>query len=104
MRNKEKTLICVAIAGLLFLPAVIFDMRLLVIVGAFFDWLPLPTGWMKIKGGARKNRKIIIAHAAVTLIAYAFAVLWLINPAVALKFLLIETWWTAVMLGAFISW
>lgn len=34
MRNKEKTLICVAIAGLLFMPAVIFDIRLLVIIRA----------------------------------------------------------------------
>ncbi len=99
--NKTKTMLCVAIAGLLFIPAVIFDIWYLAVIAAVFDWLPLPTGWMRMEG--EKNRKAVIAHVILTLIAYSFLVLWIIYPQTLFKFLFLEVWWSAVIAGVFIS-
>ena len=103
MSNRTKTLFCVTIAGFLFIIAVMYDIRYLIIIGAFFDWLPLPTGWMKMNGEKRIKRGLIFLHALVTSIAYLFAVLWLFMPLVILKFLFFEIWWLAVMIGVFMT-
>ncbi|WP_157065504.1 hypothetical protein [Thermococcus celericrescens] len=34
------------------------------LAGAFFDWLPLPTGWMK--AGGEINKTFLKLHVAVT--------------------------------------
>ena len=99
MNNKERTLICVAIAGTLFIAAVIFDLWYLALIAAVFDWLPLPTGWMKFSDKPQKN--IIILHIALTLIAYAFLIIWLIRGGIY-GFVFLEFWWSAVIAGFFI--
>ena len=96
MGPREKTLACVWIAGILFLLAILTDIRYLAIVAAVFDWLPLPTGWMRF---GKVNRILVLVHAAVTLVAYAFLVAWLLHPIWALKTLFITIWWSAVMVG-----
>ncbi len=100
MGNREKTLLCVWIAGILFLLSVLGDVRYLAILAAFFDWLPLPTGWMRF---GRARRDLVIAHAAVTLIAYAFLVVWLLRPVFWAKTSFITVWWSAVMVGVLMS-
>ena len=102
MTNRTKTLLCVAVAGLLFIPAVLFNIWYLVIVGAFFDWLPLTTGWMRFEPDKPKRKDLITAHVIVTLIAYLFAVLWVITFVTAFKFFFIEIWWLAVILGVLV--
>ena len=101
--NRTKTMLCVATAGLLFIPALIFDLWYLILIGAFFDWLPLPTGWMKFNTELKPNKKIVFLHAATTLVAYAFSVLWIIFPLHIYKFLFLEIWWSAVIIGIFIT-
>lgn len=101
MDNGEKTLLCVSIAGLLFMAAVFFDRRLLFIPAAVFDWLPLPTGWMKVPGVSRRDA---LLHVAATLAAYFFGVAWLLTGRMLLSFIFIETWWIAVMLGQLAIW
>ncbi|HDM70158.1 MAG: hypothetical protein DRP30_02395 [Thermotoga sp.] len=105
MSNRNKTMICVTIAGLLFIIAVILDLKYLVIIGAIFDWLPLPTGWMKMEDEEKKKIKkgLVFLHVLVTLVAYLFAVLWFFIPLTILKFLFLEIWWLAVMFGVFIT-
>ncbi len=99
--NKTKTMLCVALAGLFFIPVIIFNIWYFAIIAAFFDWLPLPTGWMKME--RNKNKKMVILHVILTLIAYSFLVLWLILPIVVYKFLFMEIWWMAVIAGVFIT-
>ncbi|NPA74789.1 MAG: hypothetical protein GXO25_01750 [Euryarchaeota archaeon] len=99
--NRVKTMLCVAIAGFIFIPAVIFQIPMLIIIGAFFDWLPLPTGWMRF--GGKVNRSMLIIHIVLTLTAYGFAVLFFFNPASPFRFAFLETWWAAVMAGVFMS-
>ncbi len=101
--RETKTLTCVAVAGLFFISAIIFNIWYLIVVGAFFDWLPLPAGWMKLDKKAKKNRILIILHVVITLIAYLFAVVWIFIPIQVHKFLFMETWWLAVMLGLTVS-
>lgn len=101
MDNRMRTMLCVALAGLFFIPAIIFNIWYLAIIAAFFDWLPLPTGWMKIEG--RKNKNAIILHIVLTLIAYAFLIIWLLLSYDSSRFLFLETWWLAVMAGVFVS-
>ncbi len=101
MKNRTKTLLCVALAGLFFIPAVVFNIWYLAIIAAFFDWLPLPTGWMKF--GERKNTAAIALHVIFTLAAYSFLVLWLIFSLPASNFLFLELWWIAVIAGIFIT-
>ncbi len=97
-RNQLITLICVAIAGLIFIPSVIFAMPLIALFGAFFDWLPLFTGWMKT--GHIVNKLLLILHTVVTIIAYIFFVVWVIMKGNRLMgFTFLEIWWIAVILG-----
>ncbi|MHC1591554.1 MAG: hypothetical protein ACXQS8_05670 [Candidatus Helarchaeales archaeon] len=115
--NRAKTMTCVATAGLLFIPAVIFDLWYLVLIGAVFDWLPLPTGWMKINEDQLKNKNAIILHVITTLVAYALVIAWIIATMSTLvlpssliitllpilKFTFLEIWWLAVIIGTFIT-
>ncbi|MHA1786223.1 MAG: hypothetical protein ACTSVY_03430 [Candidatus Helarchaeota archaeon] len=109
MKNQIKTLACVATAGIFFILAIIFDLWYLVLIGAVFDWLPLPTGWMKLEDSAEGNKKAIISHAITTLVAYIFAVVWIISVillstfAILFKVLFMEIWWGAVMIGTLIT-
>ncbi len=102
-----------AIAGVLFIAAIIFDMPLLVIIGAIFDWLPLPTKWMIVPedSGISVDRNMVLVHLVLTLVAYAFAVLWVVLwyfptllavSADIFKILFMEIWWLAVISGQFI--
>ncbi len=97
--NKHKTILCVTVAGLLFMTGVYYNIPWLFVLGAIPDWLPLPTGWMRFSGNA--NRTWAKIHAAITLAAYAIGVLWVLGfPQLRLVFL--ETWWLAVMAGTLI--
>ena len=49
------------------------------------------------------NRTLVLVHAAVTLIAYAFLVAWLVHPKWALKALFITIWWSSVMVSVLMS-
>ncbi len=102
MKNQDKTMLCVAIAGLIFIPSVLWGVKWPIVVGAFFDWLPLPTGWMKAGGEPSKTTKTwVFIHVVLTLVAYAFAILWLAGVwnSIMVRFLFIEIWWLAVMAG-----
>jgi hypothetical protein len=101
MTLKSKTLFCVAAAGFLFIPAVFFDFKYLIIAGAFFDWLPLFTKWMKFKDFPI-NKLGLTMHIVLTTIAYIFAVLWFFIPIHLLGFLFLEIWFSAVISGDFI--
>ena len=113
MHQLAKTLLCVAIAGLLFFTAVLFDFPWLVVIGAIFDWLPLPTRWMVVPedSGVPVNKQAVKVHLVFTLVAYAFAILWIVMmlfslvlpfDAATIKYLFIELWWVAVIVGQFI--
>ncbi len=101
--NMYKTVICVAIAGALFITAVFYDVKILFFVAAFFDWLPLPTGWMRIHGSTSIiAKKLGLMHGVVTLIAYIIGVTWLFMDSyngVNLGYLFLMVWFQAVMLG-----
>ncbi len=109
-QNLLKTLMCVALAGLLFFIAVLYDLPLLVVIGAFFDWLPLPTRWMQVDetSGVHINHGAVKIHLILTLIAYLFAIVWVLMgfavitlpvDAAVIKTLFIEIWWLAVITG-----
>ncbi len=102
MRNRDKTMLCVALAGLIFIPSVIWNVRWPILIGAFFDWLPLPTGWMKFEGEKGPSAgKWVAVHVVLTLAAYLFAILWFFRlwDTVLARFLFLEIWWLAVMAG-----
>ncbi len=104
--NMSKTLLCVAIAGVFFITAVIYNIKFLFLIAAFFDWLPLPTGWMKIGGNDQRIRRAGIFHGVVTLIAYFIGVLWLILTSIGplyLGYLFLELWFIAVIAGAYVT-
>ena len=101
MTLKTKTLLCVATAGLLFIPAILFNFKYLIIIGAFFDWLPLFTKWMRF-GEKKINKLGLSTHVILTLTAYFFAVMWLIFSQRLLAFLFLEIWFAAVISGDFI--
>lgn len=101
MSLKTKTLLCVAIAGLSFIPAVLFNFKYLLILGAFFDWLPLMTKWMKF-GGGNLSKSGLFTHVVLTLVAYVFLVAWAFTSWKINAFLFLEIWWLAVMSGNFI--
>ncbi len=91
------TNLCVAIAGVFFFLAVIIKKPILAIPGAFFDWLPLPTGWMRM--GMKINKVFLILHIVLTLIAYGFLIAWGITGISLLSLIFIEVWWGAVISG-----
>ncbi len=104
--NMSKTLLCVAIAGVFFITAVIYNIKFLFLIAAFFDWLPLPTGWMKIGSNDQRIRRAGIFHGVVTLIAYFIGVLWLILTSIGplyLGYLFLELWFIAVIAGAYVT-
>ncbi len=98
LTKKRLTLLCVAAAGTLFVLAFYYNNPWIGLIGAFFDWLPLPTGWMKYtdSGG-----KIPWLHVILTLIAYAFFIGWFFNDILRVPFLIVWIW--AVLAGADIS-
>ncbi len=104
--QKEKlyTALCVTFAGLCFFPAVLFDIVVLFVIGAIFDWLPLFLGWMKTGKEFSKQEAL---HAFFTLLAYEFAVFWILEKyaevRLIFKSIFLELWWVAVMLGVYCS-
>ena len=101
--NKQKlTMLCVALAGLIFIPSVFFNKPLFALIGAFFDWLPLPTGWMKAE--KEINRTFLKLHVVATLIAYVIFVVWLIKGAAIIGFAFLEIWWLAVAFGVLMNY
>ena len=104
--QKEKlyTALCVTFAGLCFFPAVLFDIVVLFVIGAVFDWLPLFLGWMKTGKEFSKQEAL---HTFFTLLAYGFGVCWFFakcpEAKLIFKFLFLELWWIAVMLGVYCS-
>lgn len=103
--NALKTLLCVAIAGALFITAVIYGMKWLFVVAAFFDWLPLLTKWMKIDNlPSSKARRAGIIHGTTTIIAYIIGIMWLFIDymgVINLGYLFLVTWFQAVILGTY---
>ena len=97
MDNKGKTMLCVFLAGTLFIGAIILNIWYLALVAAFFDWLPLPTNWMKF--GEKVNKKALILHISLTLFAYGLLIAWIILRVQILSFLFLELWWSAVVAG-----
>ncbi len=97
MNKKRLTLLCVAIAGLIFLPSVIINKPVFGLIAAFFDWLPLFTGWMRFSEG----KKIPYLHIVLTIIAYVFFIVWLFIPTSNFaRFSFIMVWFLAVLSGA----
>ncbi len=106
MRSYEKTIFCVVIAGLLFIPSVIFNLKVLWVIGAIFDWLPLPTGWMKFERKIGSDvLKWVKIHVILTVAAYAIALLWIFGGWNSLfaRFLFLEVWWLAVIAGVVLT-
>ncbi len=102
MKKRIATLLCVAIAGLIFIPTVFFNRPLFALFGAFFDWLPLPTGWMKAQGGT--NRTFMKLHLIITLVAYAVFAAWLVSGSATAGFAFLEIWWMAVIFGVLMGY
>lgn len=102
MKKQMLTMLCVALAGLIFIPTVFFNQPLSALAGAFFDWLPLPTGWMK--SGGEINRTFLKLHVAVTLVAYAIFVGWLVTGTATVGFAFLEVWWVAVIFGVLMGY
>ncbi len=99
-KNQIITMVCVMIAGLIFIPTVIFSTPLFALIGAFFDWLPLFTGWMKT--GGLLNKTLLILHTVITIVAYVFFVIWIFTGGNRLMgFTFLEIWWIAVVFGVF---
>jgi hypothetical protein len=97
MTKKRLTLLCVAIAGLVFLPAAILNKPYYGLIAAFFDWLPLLTGWMKFSDSG----KMPVLHVTLTVIAYVFFIVWLFVPQSNFaRFSFIMIWFLAVLSGA----
>ncbi len=101
MFSKSKTLTSVLIAGLFFIPAVIYDIRYLFIVGAFFDWLPVFTKWMKF-GNFPINKLGLLSHIILISVSYIFGIIWLFTGNSAFSFVFLEIWFSAVISGEFI--
>ncbi len=97
MSKKRLTLLCVAVAGLIFLPSVIINKPIYSLIAAFFDWLPLFTGWMRFS----ETKKIPYLHITLTVIAYIFFIVWLFIPTSNFaRFSFIMIWFLAVLSGA----
>jgi len=100
-----KTIISVAIASVLFIPAMYYGYKHLFIIAAFFDWLPLPTSRMKIRGNSDPiDKKAGTLHGVVTIIAYIIGIIWLVIDRIGfigLGYLLLVIWFQAVMLGSY---
>ncbi len=105
LNNMIRTIICVAVAGTLFISAVYYDYKFLFIVAAFFDWLPLPTRWMKIRDDSdHLVKKAGILHGVVTIMAYIVGIIWLVIDRIDfidLGYLFLIVWFQAVMLGLY---
>ncbi len=95
--KKRLTLLCVAVAGTLFVIGFYLNNPWIALIGAFFDWLPLPTGWMRYTEGGKPP----YIHIALTLIAYAFFVGWFFWDILRVPFFIVWIW--AVLAGADIS-
>jgi len=102
MRKQMLTMLCVALAGLIFIPTIFFNQPIFALIGAFFDWLPLPTGWMK--AGREINRTFLRLHVTVTLISYAIFVEWLVTGTATVGFAFLEVWWVAVIFGVLMGY
>ena len=102
MKKQTLTMLCVALAGLIFIPAVFFNRPIFALAGAFFDWLPLPTGWMK--AGREINGTFLKLHVAVTLAAYAVFAAWLFTGSAGVGFAFLEVWWVAVVFGVLMGY
>ncbi len=97
-KNQFLTMMCVMIAGLIFIPSVIFSTPFIALIGAFFDWLPLLTGWMKTGGAVSKL--LLVLHTVITLVAYGFFIAWIVMKGNHLiGFIFLEIWWVAVIAG-----
>jgi len=103
-----KTIACVGIAGALFIAATHYALKPLFIIAAFFDWLPVAAGWMKIRPSEipPRARPAGMVHGVITAAAYAAGIAWLaITNAgpVNLGFAFLELWFAAVVAGMYVK-
>jgi len=104
--SRAGTLVCVWAAGVLFITAVLYRIPWLFILGAFLDWLPIPMGWMKIRGLSGRVRRYGVVHGSTTILAYIAGLTWLLNPvsnSIDTGYLFLVLWFTAVILGFYTS-
>lgn len=101
MKKRFITTLCVAIAGLIFIPAVFLNKPLVALIGAFFDWLPLPAGWMKTE--KESNQLFLRLHIIATVTAYLMFVAWIIKGIATLGLAFLEIWWMAVIFGVLMN-
>ncbi len=105
--SSLKTVVCAGIAGAFFITATYYTLKPLFIIAAFFDWLPVMAGWMRIRLSAIPEgaRLAGLVHGIITLVAYVAGVAWLVTTNAGplnLGFTFLELWFAAVVAGIYV--
>jgi hypothetical protein len=93
--DRKITLVCIFIAGLFIIPALVFNLPIIALLGVIADVLPLLFGWIK---KAFVMMSFPVAFTIVVFFTYLFFVVWLFGPRItSMRILFGEFWFLTVI-------
>ena len=93
--DRKITLVCIFIAGLFIIPALVFNLPIIALLGVIADFLPLMFGWLK---KAFVMLSFPVAFGIVVFFTYLFFIVWLFGPRlVSMRILFGEFWFLTVI-------
>ncbi len=93
--EKKLTLLCILIAGIFIIPALVFNKPIIALIGIICDFLPIIFGWMK---KAAITVSFPVVFGVVIAFTYLFFVIWLFGPRLlTMRILFGEFWFLTVI-------
>lgn len=95
--NIERKLVlgCMAIAGIIIVPSILFNKPIIALFGVIIDFLPMLFGWLK---KAMITISFPTAFGIIIILTYLLFISWLFIPRViALRTLFAEFWFLSII-------
>ncbi|NIA11628.1 MAG: hypothetical protein GWP10_18385 [Nitrospiraceae bacterium] len=93
--ERKLTLGCMAFAGLIIIPSILFNKPIIALFGIIIDILPMVFGWFR---RAMMSISFPVAFGIIAIFGYLFFVIWLFAPRViALRTLFAEFYFLSVI-------
>ena len=93
--DRKITLVCIFIAGLFIIPALVFNLPIIALLGVIADFLPLMFGWIK---KIFVMQSFPVTFGIVVFFTYLFFIVWLFGPRlVSMRILFGEFWFLTVI-------
>jgi hypothetical protein len=93
--ERKLTLGCIALAGIIIIPSVLFNKPVIALLGVIIDVLPMIFGWFK---KAMMTMSFPTAYGIIISFTYLLFIIWLFGPRViSARILFSEFWFLSII-------